>query len=246
MLTRTPTVVPISPKLPWPAMKDAAIGQKTVRAAVAWCLRNARVPETLPPALVQRHGFAPLGECLKALHCPERLDEIERSRLRLRYEELYAVAVTLRLNRRQFALPGYPMRAGECAGRFVSRLPFSLTEGQREAIAVLHADAASEHRMHRLLQGDVGCGKTVVAFAACLPALSSGLQVAWLAPTEVLARQTYETVRGWLEPLGFEARLLTAATGQGEKKAVRDGLHSGRLRFVVGTHALLQDKPHFH
>jgi ATP-dependent DNA helicase RecG len=199
------------------------------------------MPETLPPAIVARHGFPALKECLEALHRPSRLDGLERFRERLRYEELYAVAITLRLNRRQFALPGRAMRAGELGERFVAGLPFAFTEGQRQAVEVLHADAASERRMHRLLQGDVGCGKTVVAFAACLPALASGLQVAWLAPTEVLARQTFDTVRAWLKPLGFGAELLTAATATAGKRAIREGLKSGDVRFVVGTHALLQD-----
>jgi len=223
------------------AMKEAGIGQKTLRAAAAWCLANARVPETLPELIVRRHGFAPLRECLEALHRPAGLDSLDRSRERLRYEELYTIALTLRLNRRQFAMPGRAMRAGEIAERFVKALPFTLTEGQRQAIEVLRADAASDRRMHRLLQGDVGCGKTVVAFAACLPALASGLQVAWLAPTEVLARQTFERARVWLEPLGFAAEILTAATAQSGKRAIREGLRNGDVRFVVGTHALLEE-----
>ncbi len=228
------------------AMRRANVGQKTLIAAIGWCLDHVRFPATLPPRLEQRHGFAPLGECLTALHRPRDTAGLDAARTRLRYEELYTLAVNVRLARRQFSLPGRPMRLDNALGtRFEAQLPFALTPGQRDALRVLLADAYEPRRMHRLLQGDVGCGKTVVAAYACLPALASGLQVAWMAPTEVLARQSCELLRAWLGGLGFGVELLTGATPATHKQRIAAQLRSGALHCVVGTHALLQPRVAF-
>jgi ATP-dependent DNA helicase RecG len=137
------------------------------------------------------------------------------------------------------------MKPGSLYAKAAAALPFTLTPDQEKAVAALHADAASTTRMHRLLQGDVGSGKTVVAFLACLPALSEGLQVAWLAPTEILARQAHATLSGWFTGLGIVPEILLGQFGAEDRRRIRAGLAGGSTRFVVGTHALLSPEVKF-
>lgn len=227
------------------AMREAGIGQKTLLSAIEWTLDHVRFPSRLPPAIEHRHNLPPLELCLRTLHSPRDLTQLASCRARLVYEQLYELAVNMRLARRTFATPGVAMRGEDMVRSFTQSLPFVLTPGQSEALKVLLDDAAQPSRMHRLLQGDVGCGKTVVAFAACLPALASGRQVAWMAPTEILAQQTFTLVRSWLEPLGVHPQLLTGATPAAQKRETLADLKSAQCSCVVGTHALLQKSVEF-
>jgi ATP-dependent DNA helicase RecG len=174
------------------------------------------------------------------MHMPANPGLLEPFLDRLRYEELYRLALTLRWSKREFRHPGRSLTAGELPSKLQARLPFELTSDQREAIAVLHRDAAEHHRMHRLLQGDVGSGKTIVALFACLPALNCGMQVAWLTPTEVLASQTHALFSRLLGPLGFSCALLKGGISSADKRNLLFNLRNGKLNLVVGTHALLQ------
>jgi ATP-dependent DNA helicase RecG len=228
------------------AMRDAGVNHRLLARAAAWVFRNVtRYPHVLPAPIEQKRRFPALEVCLREIHLPTDPAKIDEYKMRLRYEELFRLALTLRWSRRKFALPGRPMAAGDLPQRFRKQLPFSLTEEQEKAIRVLYDDAASERRMHRLLQGDVGSGKTVAAFFACFPALASGLQAAWLAPTEVLAVQTHRLVESWLAPLGFSAELLMSGIPAPDKRRICAGLDKGTVRFVVGTHALLQPSVRF-
>jgi len=228
------------------ALKEAGVHQKFMLKAIEWALDNLQhYPHLLPASVEQEKGFASLPECLRQMHFPVHPDRLEPFRARLRYEELYQLALSLRWSARAFAQPGRAMVAGATFDAVQASLPFALTDGQRQAVAILHADAAAPARMHRLLQGDVGSGKTVVAFCACLPALNAGLQVAWLAPTEVLARQTSSVVTPWLRSLGLEPALLTGQTSADERRAALTGLANGMVRFAVGTHSLLQPAVRF-
>ena len=221
-------------------LREAGIGNRLLSKAVEWALGHlTHFPRLLPERIEKKRGFPPLDKCLHEIHLPTGPALLEACRRRLRYEELYKLGITLRWSRRKFALPGRSLSPGALPERFRRALPFALTEDQEAAVRVLYEDAASKRRMHRLLQGDVGSGKTLVAFFACLPALSSGLQVAWLAPTEVLAMQSHRLIAGWLEALGFRAELLTGGVAAGEKRALHGAIASGKARFVVGTHALL-------
>jgi ATP-dependent DNA helicase RecG len=223
------------------AMREAGINHRSLSKVIGWALDHCtHFPNPLPLAVEKKRSFPPLETCLRQIHRPETIDKLERYTARLRYEELYRIALTLRWSRREFALPGRSMHPCGLDSGFRSTLPFSLTEDQEKAITVLYADAASKHRMHRLLQGDVGSGKTLVAFFACLPALASGLQVAWLAPTEVLALQTFHLIEQWLATLGMNASLCRGGMNQADRANLCSGLAAGTVRFVVGTHALLQ------
>jgi len=223
------------------AMRESHVQQKTLLKSIEWVLNNlTHYPQVLPQAIEKKKAFPPLQQCLREMHLPADPEKIEPFRARLRYEELYQLALTLRWSRRKFVLPGRSMKPGDLLRKVKMALPFALTNEQEEAIAVLHADAAGDRRMHRLLQGDVGSGKTVVAFCACLPALNEGMQVAWLAPTEILARQTHAVLSPWLDSIGIRSGLLTGATAAEEKRRMRAACISGELRFCIGTHALLE------
>lgn len=222
------------------AMRNVHVQQRTLSKSIIWVLDNLKhYPNILPAAIEREKGFPPLSECIRQMHLPADPGKQDLFQARLRYEELYRLALTLRWSKRKFILPGRPLLAGSLPDRLKSQLPFSLTNEQQEAIAVLHQDAASDHRMHRLLQGDVGSGKTVVALFACLPALNSGYQVVWLTPTEILAQQTYEIADRWIRPLGVTVGMLKGGMESGEKRRIQQVLDSGEMQFVVGTHALL-------
>jgi len=227
------------------SMRDASITQKLIRKSVEWALKNTGCyPRVLPEAVEKKHSFPPLDECLRNIHIPGDLLSLDRYRERLKYEELYRLALNLRWNKKKFALPGYAMAAGELDKKLRELLPFELTEPQERAVKILYDDAARPERMHRLLQGDVGSGKTITALMAALPALNSGRQVAWMAPTEVLAKQTKSVVENYLGRLGIGVEYLGAGDMSGRQRIQRD-LASGRLRAVVGTHALFMPSVKF-
>lgn len=222
------------------AMREAGITQNVLLKGVRWVLDHLRnYPRTIPAAVEKEKGFPPLSQCYRELHLPSDLSQLERYRSRIRYEELYHLAIQLQWSRRKFALPGRSMKPGELYERFREGLPFALTNDQREAIDRLHEDSAGDRRMHRLLQGDVGSGKTLVAFCACLPALNEGRQVVWMTPTEVLADQTARVVGQWLDRLGLSWGTLTGGMAAVDRQKTLTGLARGTTRVVVGTHALL-------
>ena len=223
------------------AMVDASLQQKTLFKALLWALDNVKhYPQAIPPSIESRKRFPPLAECLREMHVPSSVAGLEFFKARIIYEELYRLAVSLHLSKRNFAQPGRPLIAGALAETFTGILPFTLTEEQNKAIAVLLADAESDRRMHRLLQGDVGSGKTVVAFFACLPALNEGMQVAWLVPTEVLAEQAFLLLSQWCKKLTVSIELLKGSVLPEKKRSIINDLQNNRLQFLVGTHALLQ------
>jgi ATP-dependent DNA helicase RecG len=223
------------------AMKDAGLQQKLLCKAILWALDNIKhYPHALPAAIERKHGFPDLDKCIRELHVPADPSGLERFRDRIIYEELYGLALTIRFCRRSFRLPGRSMEPGALAQRIEKLLPFELTGDQKQAVCTLHRDAAATSRMHRLLQGDVGCGKTIVALLACVPALNEGRQVAWLAPTEVLAQQTHASLSAWLDTLGIRHDLLTGSTPPDRRRRIATGLADNSLRFLVGTHALLE------
>lgn len=227
------------------AMRDVKLLQKGLRKAVSWVLDNLRhYPRVIPSALEEKYGFPSLSESLNQLHRPQNPESLEPYRRRLVYEELYGLALTLRLSKREYSRPGRPLMPGTLLEECISGLPFTLTDHQEKALKTLLADSSSSKRMHRLLQGDVGSGKTVVAFLACLPALNEGFQVAWMAPTEILARQAYATISEWLEKHDFGHALLTGSTKQG-RSDILTGIRTGKITFLVGTHALLQPSVSF-
>ncbi len=220
---------------------------KAVRAAIE---RAPELPEWIDSGVLAKQGWTGWRDALFAAHAPESeadLAPTHPARARLGYDELLASQLALALMRAQVrARPGRAIAApGALRERTLGALPFSLTGSQRQAVAEITADMASEHRMLRLLQGDVGSGKTVVAFLAMLDAVESGAQAALMAPTEILARQHYRTIAPLAEAAGLRAAILTGRDKGKARKAILDGLASGDLDIVIGTHALFQDEVAF-
>jgi ATP-dependent DNA helicase RecG len=217
------------------------------------------IGDPLPAPLRERHKLIGLADALRGIHRPADETEANRARNRLKWDEAFVLQAVLAQRRRAAAaLPATarPAVAGGLADAFDARLPFSLTAGQREVGAAIGADLARDHPMHRLLQGEVGSGKTVVAVRAMLQVVDAGGQAALLAPTEVLAQQHYRSIAELLGPLGEAGRLggadtatrLALLTGSQPAAARREALldaASGAAGIVIGTHALLTEHVQF-
>lgn len=224
----------------------AGLSHKLIRALIDRhldALAAAR-PEILPEALRRRFDLPTLPEALKAVHRPATLEEAERGRRRLALDELFDLQ--LMLGRARFLA-----KRGRVGVQFSVRrkltsalresLPWALTVDQRQALREITADMVAAQRMHRLLMGDVGTGKTVVALFAMLLAVENDYQAALMAPTELLAEQHQVTLTRLLAPLGIVPDLLTGRLTTHDKAAVRERLKSGEARVVLGTHALMQE-----
>lgn len=206
------------------------------------------VPETLPQQIIDQEKLMSYSRALLGLHFPDSSHDIERARERIGFEELFHLLLAAQYNKQANAqLDGWHMPFDQAAVKaFVSGLPFKLTTAQRIAAWEIIQDFEKPHPMNRLLQGDVGSGKTVVAGLAARQAASSGFQSALMAPTEILASQHAETLAKLLEPFGLRVGLLTGSV----KGKARDELYaqiaSGGVDVVVGTHALIQQPVKFH
>ncbi|MGM0444287.1 MAG: ATP-dependent DNA helicase RecG [Fibrobacterota bacterium] len=241
----------ITPERPWEPrypmtehMKRAKIGQKDLQKFMLWIFKNLQHYRcSLPEVLVEKYRLPPLKKSLFFSHFPRDLRErTEKWFFRIRFEELYGIALSLRWNRRQYDLPGFAFSEGKALqDDFIAQLPFELTADQVNAVTTLGEISGSSRRMHSLLQGDVGCGKTITAFLATLRPLASGYQVAWIAPTTVLADQSSRTITAWLKDLGYTCALLTSRTKKSEKREILRGIKLGTIQYLVGTHALIQE-----
>ncbi len=232
----------------------AGLQQFTLRGLVEQALAlldaEALLPELGPSAAWTRLGLMPIAEAVRWLHQPPAdtaLADLDSgrhpARRRLAFEELLAHQLSLRRLRARVRRQAAPPLKGEggLSARFLERLPFVLTGAQRRVLAEIDADLAQPQPMLRLLQGDVGSGKTVVAAAAALRAVETGAQAALMAPTELLAEQHYRNFRDWLEPLGVEVAWLTGRLTGRARRTLLERLASGAIHVAVGTHALFQD-----
>jgi ATP-dependent DNA helicase RecG len=229
----------------------AGIALKTMTKAVKSALE--RVPdldEWIDQQLRQREDWPSFGEALRRAHAPAGMADIAAStpaRLRLAYDELFAHQLTLALARASVRRgKGVASRAsGALQSRVLDRLPYTPTDAQRRAVAEIAQDMAAPTRMNRLLQGDVGSGKTLVAFMALLVAVESGGQGVMMAPTEILARQHLESLQPLAQDAGVVLELLTGRDKGGERDAKLKALKSGDIQVLVGTHAVFQKDVHF-
>lgn len=206
------------------------------------------LPETLPPAIVAREGLVSYGDALLGMHFPKTRDDVARARERLAFEELFQLLLASQLNRQANAkLEGWHIPFDLPAVKeFVVKLPFELTGAQRRAAWEIIQDFEKQTPMNRLLQGDVGSGKTVVAGLAALSAARAGYQTALMAPTEILASQHAETLSRLLEPFGLVVGLATGGVKGKARTTLYDQVANGTVAVVVGTHALIQDSLQFH
>ena len=198
-----------------------------------------RVAEALPPGLLEAHDLAPAEFSCRSIHFPQDFGALARAKRRLVFEELFTLSAGLALLRRRRSGGEGPAFPACDPADFYALLPFAPTEAQRRTIAECAADLTSGRPMNRLIQGDVGSGKTAVAAACAWMAFRSGWQAAMMAPTELLAEQHYRSLSALLAPAGMRVGLLTGSMRAGDKKKVYAALEAGEIDFVVGTHALL-------
>ena len=220
-----------------------------LRALVDNVLPRVRfLPDPLPARLRHEEGLPLRADALTASHRPRDRDETDAAHRRLAFEELLTLQLGFRDRRRALEeQAGAPALGedGELIGRYYGVLPFELTPDQRSAVAEIGRDLGDSRPMQRLLQGDVGSGKTVVALYALLRAVENGHQGALMAPTETLAEQHFLTVEGICNDLGVRCELLTSSVPAAQRRAVRDRLASGETDIAVGTHALIQEEVEF-
>ena len=226
------------------------LSHKTIRALVDRHLEGliALAHDTMPPAVLRELDLPPLAEALRDVHRPGDLAEAEQGRRRLAFDELFDLQLTLARARflaktRRQGIRFEPKR--DLTTKLRESLPFEFTAGQKQALKEIVADMGSGERMHRLLMGDVGTGKTVVALFAMLLAVENGYQAALMAPTELLAEQHARTLAAMLAPLGILPEVVLGRHTSAEKQSARKRLADGGARVVVGTHALFQEGVEF-
>lgn len=207
------------------------------------------VPETLPDYILQRLHLMSLDQALRCAHYPSTADELARANYRLKFEELFYIQLSiLRYSReRQQRGRGFVFSVvGELFNNFYAHyLPFSLTGAQKRVIREMRIDMGSGRQMNRLLQGDVGSGKTLVALMTMLIALDNGYQACIMAPTEILAEQHLETFRSFLQDMPIRVELLTGIVKGKKRERILDGLRTGDVKILVGTHAVIEDAVEF-
>lgn len=207
------------------------------------------LPETLPEAIVKKYNFPSLTETYIALHNPEDVNLLQRARERMKFEELFYIELQiLRYSRRRSRmLKGHVFsKIGNYFNGFYSDcLPFELTGAQKRVLKEIRSDMKTGRQMNRLLQGDVGSGKTMVAFMAMLMSIDNDYQACLMAPTEILSGQHYETVKGWADQIGIRVELLTGSTRTKKRREIHEALIDGRIDILIGTHALLEENVEF-
>lgn len=205
--------------------------------------------ETLPPSTVAELGLMPLDKAIRELHRPSSPADLQRARERMKFEELFYIQVDMlrRNRRRRSQLVGYRFaHVGRFFNAFYEQcLPFELTGAQKRVVKEIRADVNTGRQMNRLVQGDVGSGKTLVALMAMLLALDNGFQACLMAPTEILATQHYETLRQLVAKIGINVRLLTGSTRTAERREIHEQLADGSLHILVGTHAIIEEQVKF-
>lgn len=211
-------------------------------------LVNYKIPETLPNYLLDRLKLPNLDTCIRNLHFPKDKALLEKCQFRLKFEELFYIQMQLlRRNQMQSKKSGYRYTTiGKYFNTFYKDfIPFQLTGAQKRVIKEIWGDMKSGKQMNRLLQGDVGSGKTLVAVMCSLIALDNNFQACIMAPTEILAAQHYDSISKMLQPLSIQVRLLTGSTKTAERREIHENLENGTIQILIGTHALLEDKVKF-
>ena len=212
-------------------------------------LLSTPIPETLSADIIQKNGLMSLDDALRIVHFPRNPKELQLAQHRLKFEELFYIQLNILhyAKERQMRYVGHRFaKVGEMFNRFYNeQLPFQLTNAQKRVVKEIRADVNSERQMNRLLQGDVGSGKTLVALMSMLLAKDNGYQACMLAPTEILAEQHFATLRRMLGGLPVRVELLTGSTKAKERTPLFEALENGGIDILVGTHAVLEDNVQF-
>ncbi len=227
-------------------LKNAGITGKMMNRIMEAALNRGLggFTETMPEYIMKQCGLVPLHFALRNIHFPKDMVSLEKARYRLKFEELFFLQLSLLKQKyvRSRDVNGISMhRVGEAFNKCYESLPFPLTGAQKRVITEIRNDMKSGTQMNRLLQGDVGSGKTMVAVLTALIAVGNGFQACIMAPTEVLAQQHYKNIRKLLAPTGVASALLTGSTKASERKQIHASLADGSTGIIVGTHALIED-----
>jgi len=247
-LIHTGRIVPVYPSTA--ELKKGGITGRAMRMLVSRALEamGDRISDYLPEKYLAEHGLAPLDLAIRRIHYPETTGDAERARRRLAFDELLDLQFLILRNRKEthrvakkhkYEAPGAKVKA------ILAALPFQLTADQKKTIEKISSDLQSEYPMHRLLQGDVGCGKTVVALLAAILAAENSLQTAFMAPTELLAEQHYRNWRIPLRKIGVESALMVGSLSKGERKEIDGAVSRGDAKIVFGTHAVISESVQF-
>ena len=232
-------------------MKRSGLNSAAMAKLTANMFKLLKEPlaETLPPYIVQQHHLMSYDEAVRNIHYPSSPEALRHAQLRLKFEELFYVQLNILryVKDRQLRYKGIVFNTiGEhFNGFFYNHLPFQLTEAQKRVIREIRADMKSGRQMNRLLQGDVGSGKTLVALMVALIAIDNGCQACIMAPTEILAEQHLDTLREFLGDLPVRVELLTGTVKGKKRRAVLEGLVTGDIHILVGTHAVIEDNVMF-
>lgn len=232
------------------AMKRAGLNSKGLRTIIAGLMPGLKmgIQDTLGMDLMKRYHLMGLTEALVNVHFPKDTPTMQKARERLKFEELFFIQLQLlRQLKRHEQNAGYVMpKVGQHFHYFYEHcLPFELTNAQKRVIREIQTDLKSGHQMNRLLQGDVGSGKTLVALLCALLAADNGYQTCIMAPTEILANQHLETITAFLQGTGVNVALLTGSTTKKQREPLHEALRSGEIDILIGTHALLEDEVQF-
>ena len=233
-------------------LHNRQITQRTMQKLVGNLLNTPvvqNVPETLPRQLLAQRNLMPLPQALLNMHRPTSVHDLQRAQFRMKYEELFFLQLNILkyIKGREERRVGFVFsRVGDYFNNFYNHvLAFPLTEAQKRVIREMRHDMGSGRQMNRLLQGDVGSGKTIVAFMTALIALDNGYQACIMAPTEILATQHMESIRAMASRIGVNVALLTGSTRKKERERIDEQLRSGELQILIGTHALIEDTVQF-
>ena len=231
-------------------LKTAGITGKVMLKLIGTALEGVlpTLQETLPEYILKEKGLVPLTYALRQIHFPVDQNALAKATYRLKFEELFLLQLSLLKQKyvRSRSAVGLKMPAvGEAFNACYNALPYQLTNAQKRVIREIRDDMRSGHQMNRLLQGDVGSGKTMVAVLSALIAVGNGYQACLMAPTEVLAQQHFANVSKYLRPTGVRVALLTGNTGVKDRREIHAGLQDGSIGVLIGTHALIEDTVHF-
>lgn len=238
-------VYPLTEKL-----RNAGFTSKTFFTAMKNVLEaHPSFTETLPAEIISRLRLMDLHTAISVIHNPSDTSELQKAKFRLKFEELFYIQLNLRryANQRKSELKGHVFsKIGYYFNSFYNDcLKFELTGAQKKVVREIRADVLTGRQMNRLVQGDVGSGKTLVALLSMLIALDNGTQACLMAPTEILATQHYESISAMVAPIGVNVRLLTGSTHKKERDLIDEELRDGSLHILIGTHALLEDRVSF-
>ena len=232
-------------------LKNSFLSSKTIGKLVGTLLKQIkfRIPETLPSWIISKYKLMNLHDAIHKIHFPENPDELELARYRLKFEELFYIQLNLLRYKAKRTIKSHGFVFKNVGDHFNSfyynNLPFTLTNAQKRVMKEIRKDLGSGRQMNRLLQGDVGSGKTLVALMSMLIAIDNGYQACLMAPTEILAGQHYATISELVKGIGIDVRILTGSTKKSQRVLIAESLENGTLNILIGTHALIEDNVQF-